>query len=69
MSPGTLLLLVDLIDLARLAATQGVETAQRFEAHRDRVRIMIAENREPSEAEQMSLSDEIAALRRRLHTG
>jgi hypothetical protein len=64
MNAGTLLLL---IDLARLAMTKGVETARRFEAHRDAVRAMIAEDREPSAVERMALEKDIAALRERLH--
>ena len=61
------LLLIDLIDLARLALTSGVETARRFEAHRDTIRTMIAENREPTDDERRELADDIVALRRQLH--
>ncbi len=67
MNTGMVLLLVDLIDLARLAVTQGAETARRFEEHRDAVREMVAQNREPSEAERQLLAAEIETLQKRLH--
>ena len=67
MNRRTLLLVIELIDLARLAATQGVDTVQRFEAHRDIVRRLIAENREPDADERAALADDLEALQRRLH--
>lgn len=67
MTQAMALLLIDLIDLARLALTSGVETTRRFEAHRDTIKMMIAENREPSDDERQALADDIGTLRRRLH--
>ena len=67
MNQRTLLFLIELIDLARLAATQGAETVRRFETHRDIVRSLVAENREPDAAERAALTEDIAELQARLH--
>jgi hypothetical protein len=67
-NPTTLLLLVDLIDLTRLAIVHGAETARRFEAHSNAVRAMIRDGREPTDAERQALAADISALRDRLHS-
>ena len=67
MNQSTLLLLIDLIDLARFAVAAGRRSVERFEAHRDAIRTMVAEEREPTEAERQAIADDISALRGRLH--
>lgn len=62
----TLLLLIDLIDLARLASTQGVDAANRFDAQRAKIRTLIAAGCNPAVEVHAALAADLAVLRQRL---
>ena len=67
MTPNTILLIIELIDLAAIAVSKGPTVIAAFEHHRDAIRAMVAEGRDPTADEIATLRAEIADLRSRLH--
>jgi hypothetical protein len=68
MNQVTLLLLIDLIDLAYVAATAGVSAFANYEAHSAKVRQMIVEGRDPTPEELAELSNTTKLLQARLNS-
>jgi chloramphenicol 3-O-phosphotransferase len=67
MTPNTILLIIELIDLAAIAVSKGPAVIAAFERNRDAIRAMVAEGRDPTADEIAALRAEIADLRTRLH--
>lgn len=67
MSPVLATFLLNVIDLGFLAVTAGLEAKNNYEIHMAKVKIMVIEERDPTEEEKSALTASIAALREQLH--